>query len=55
MSLVHPHVPEPSVFSLWLDPAREAAFRHWLASLAASQGLDASSIRLASADASFRR
>ncbi len=55
MSLVHPHVPEPSVFSLWLDPAREAAFRHWLASLAASQGLDAGSVRLASADASFRR
>ena len=40
---------------LWPDPPREAAFRHWLAGLAASQGLDASSVRLASADASFRR
>ena len=55
MSLVQPHAPEPSASPLWPDPAREAAFRHWLASLAASQGLDASSVRLASADASFRR
>ena len=55
MSLVQPHAPEPSASPLWPDSAREAAFRHWLASLAASQGLNASSVRLASADASFRR
>ena len=55
MSHVHPHAPESSVSPLWTDPARETAFRHWLASLEAIQGMDASSVRLASADASFRR
>ena len=55
MSLVHPNVPEPSVSPLWPDPLREAAFRHWLAGLEAIHGLDAGSVRLASADASFRR
>ena len=40
---------------LWTDPAREAAFKIWLGSLCASQGLLAPSLRLASADASFRR
>ena len=55
MSIVDPHAPEPSGHSLWHDPAREAAFRNWLSTLAASQGLDAGSVRLASADASFRR
>jgi hypothetical protein len=55
MSIVDPHAPEPSGHSLWHDPAREAAFWNWLSTLAASQGLDAGSVRLASADASFRR
>ena len=39
----------------WPDPARRAAFEAWLAPLAASQGLVPASLRLASADASFRR
>jgi N-acetylmuramate 1-kinase len=40
---------------LWPDPLRERVFQHWLAGVAASQDLDAGSVRLASADASFRR
>jgi aminoglycoside/choline kinase family phosphotransferase len=39
----------------WADPAREAAFHTWLAPLAAQHGLQVPSLRLASADASFRR
>ncbi len=39
----------------WPDPARQAAFESWFAPLAARHGLDASTLRPASADASFRR
>ncbi len=39
----------------WSDPARQAAFDRWLAGLAAPQGLQPGSLRVASADASFRR
>ncbi len=39
----------------WPDPARAAAFEHWLHGIAAPQQLGAGSVRLASADASFRR
>ena len=39
----------------WTDPAREAVFKTWLDALCVSQGLLAPSLRLASADASFRR
>jgi len=39
----------------WADPAREAAFQAWLAPVAARHGLLPASVRLASADASFRR
>jgi aminoglycoside/choline kinase family phosphotransferase len=39
----------------WPDPARHAAFSHWLARIAPAHGLDAASVRIASADASFRR
>lgn len=39
----------------WADPAREAAFQAWLAPVAARHGLLPGSLRLASADASFRR
>ena len=38
----------------WPDPARRAAFERWLGDLAA-HGVDASSLRIASADASARR
>jgi hypothetical protein len=39
----------------WSDPAREAAFHDWLAQVAPGHALDPASVRLASADASFRR
>ena len=39
----------------WLDPARASAFAQWLAAVAPAHGLQADSVRLASADASFRR
>ena len=40
---------------LWADSNREAAFTQWLGSLATPQALIPASLRLASADASFRR
>ena len=46
--------PSPSPVS-WADPARQVAFDRWLGSLAAAQGLDTSTLVIASADASFRR
>jgi aminoglycoside/choline kinase family phosphotransferase/16S rRNA U1498 N3-methylase RsmE len=39
----------------WADPARALAFGHWLASLQGTQALVPDSLRMASADASFRR
>ncbi len=39
----------------WTDPSRAEAFQLWLAARASEQGLDPSSVRPASADASFRR
>lgn len=39
----------------WADPARQTQCEHWLAGLVARYGLLTSSLRLASADASFRR
>ena len=39
----------------WADPQRQAAFGAWLGRIAASQGLAPASVRIASADASFRR
>ncbi|MDB5867993.1 MAG: aminoglycoside phosphotransferase [Polaromonas sp.] len=39
----------------WLDSARASAFADWLAAMAPQHGLDIASVRLASADASFRR
>ncbi len=39
----------------WADPAREQAFAAWLASTAPAHGLIPGSLRIASADASFRR
>ncbi len=40
---------------LWADAQRETAFRLWLAAHAPAQGLQLESLRIASADASFRR
>jgi aminoglycoside/choline kinase family phosphotransferase len=46
----------PSANSIvWTDPLRERQFNLWLATLAANHALDTGSVRLASADASFRR
>jgi len=39
----------------WADPARANAFDRWLAAIAAQHALRAETVRLASADASFRR
>ncbi|MDO8275307.1 MAG: phosphotransferase, partial [Serpentinimonas sp.] len=39
----------------WSDPERAAAFELWLAEQARAHGLVPTSLRLASADASFRR
>ena len=39
----------------WPDPARASAFAHWLAATARQHPLQTDSLRLASADASFRR
>ncbi len=46
--------PSPSSVS-WSDPQRQAACDRWLERIGAKQGLDQHSVRLASADASFRR
>ncbi|WP_334135976.1 aminoglycoside phosphotransferase family protein [Tepidimonas sp.] len=40
---------------VWADPARAAAFGRWLQGLAATHGVLPETLRLASADASFRR
>ena len=55
MSLNSTPAPADSTTPLWSDPLREAAFGQWLTSLAAAQGLHTGSLRIASADASFRR
>ncbi|MFN3829681.1 MAG: aminoglycoside phosphotransferase family protein [Tepidimonas ignava] len=47
-----PAVPAPVA---WADPARAAAFDAWLQSVAEPHGLQPATLRLASADASFRR
>jgi hypothetical protein len=39
----------------WTDPARQVVFDRWLSGLAVSHGLLPDSLRVASADASFRR
>ena len=40
---------------VWSDPRRGSAFSNWLVSVAPAHGIDVASVRLASADASFRR
>ena len=40
---------------VWRDPARAAAFGQWLAATSAACHIDPATLRLASADASFRR
>jgi len=50
-----PPAPAQPAEITWSDAARETAFRGWLQRIAPAQGLAAASLRLASADASFRR
>ncbi len=45
----------PSIAVTWADPQREAQFRRWLDGIAATHRLRQSTLRIASADASFRR
>ena len=49
--------PQPTALTApdWSNPQREADFNAWLTQVAPLQGLDASSVHVASADASFRR
>ena len=48
--------PTPSAESIvWADPQRAATFQQWLAGVAAAHRLLPATVRLASADASFRR
>jgi aminoglycoside/choline kinase family phosphotransferase len=49
--------PSPAVSDSvnWTDPARQAAFQRWLSGLAGPHSLLPDSLRIASADASFRR
>ena len=46
--------PSPTAIA-WPDPARQQAFDAWLHAAAAAHGLNVSSLRSASSDASFRR
>ena len=62
MSDAPPAPPTPSVSTApaavaptWDDPARAEAFAAWLARVAPREGLRPASLRIASADASFRR
>ena len=50
-----PHSPPSHEPIAWSDPQREAAFQRWLAQVAPRHGLLPATLRLASADASFRR
>ena len=45
----------PSADIVWTDAPRAAHFHHWLSQIAFSHHLQTTSLRLASADASFRR
>ena len=64
MSAASPHIPSaPEAVTVrdtpvpppWADAERHAAFDRWLGSIAAAQRLRPDSVRIASADASFRR
>ena len=48
-------IPPSSTAALWSDKARQALFDEWLHRIAPLHGLRPDSLRLASADASFRR
>jgi len=49
-----PHTPQVAPIA-WAQPEREAAFYQWLEAQASAHGVQAATVRAASADASFRR
>ena len=52
----HPTHSSPAAADvIWADPTRQAAFAIWLSDTAARHGLLPNTLRIASADASFRR
>ena len=55
MSQAHPPQAPSTNNIVWTDPLRERLFNLWLAKLTTQHELDTGSVRLASADASFRR
>jgi hypothetical protein len=55
MSLAPAPLSQTATPVTWDDAQRQAAFTTWLAAIAPAQGLQPSSLRIASADASFRR
>ena len=55
MTASAPLQPAPETTLTWTDAARATAFARWLESVAPAHGLVVGSVRLASADASFRR
>jgi aminoglycoside/choline kinase family phosphotransferase len=54
-SLAPSLAPSPAEAVPWTDPQRAEVFQAWLAGIAPAQGLLPATVRLASADASFRR
>ncbi|MBS0428542.1 MAG: phosphotransferase [Proteobacteria bacterium] len=50
-----PPASTPAAPVAWADPARADAFARWIEAIAPAQGLRPDTVRLASADASFRR
>ena len=52
---VSDHAKPHAAAIVWADPARRQLFSTWLGDIASPHGLDVNSLRLASADASFRR
>ena len=52
-----PSMPSPTPVSVvqWTDPLRQALFQQWMAGIAPTYGLLPDTLRVASADASFRR
>jgi aminoglycoside/choline kinase family phosphotransferase len=46
---------DPGTDLCWSDPQRQSHFAQWLSGLAPALGLNPATVRLASADASFRR
>lgn len=56
MSLMHPTPASPLLVPpTWANPQRQALFEAWLASLQSAHQLSPNTLRIASADASFRR